>query len=289
MENTKEADLSNRKLKIVTTTGILADAVQNITQDLAEVEALMGSGVDPHLYKATQGDLKKLQEADMIIYNGLHLEGKMGEVLEKLAKRKNVIAAADGLEETQLRKALEFSTTYDPHIWFDVALWKKSVEFISQKIQEKDPKNQAAYEKNTAKYVQELYLLNTWVIKEIASVPEQQRTLVTAHDAFGYFGRAYKIEVKGLQGISTVSEFGLRDVSELVNMIVENKIKAVFVESSVSPKAIEAVVAGCRDKGHEINIGGTLYSDALGAEGTEAGTYIGMVRHNVQTIVKALK
>src|SRR5690606_14690455 len=162
-------------------------------------------------------------------------------------------------------------------------------EFISLKIQEKDPKNQLAYEKNTAKYVQELYLLNTWVIKEIASVPAQQRTLVTAHDAFGYFGRAYKIEVKGLQGISTVSEFGLRDVSELVDMIVENKIKAVFVESSVSPKAIEAVVAGCRDRGQEINIGGTLYSDALGAEGTEAGTYIGMVRHNVQTIVKALK
>ncbi len=289
VETTKEADLSNRKLKIVTTTGILADAVVNITQDLADVEAIMGPGVDPHLYKATQGDLQKLQDADIIIYNGLHLEGKMGEVLENLAKRKTVIAATDGLQETQLRKALEFSTTFDPHIWFDVALWKKTVEFISLQIQKKDPKNQEIYSANTLKYGNQLDSLHNWAQVQIASIPAPQRILVTAHDAFGYFGRAYKIQVKGLQGISTVSEFGLRDVSELVNLIVGNKIKAVFVESSVSPKAIEAVVAGCRDRGHEVKIGGTLYSDALGAPETEAGTYVGMVRQNVQTIVKALK
>ncbi|WP_162426212.1 metal ABC transporter solute-binding protein, Zn/Mn family [Pontibacter pudoricolor] len=278
-----------RKMYVVTTTGILADAVKNIVGDAATVDAIMGSGVDPHLYKATQGDLQKLTDADLIIYNGLHLEGKMGEVLSKLDRFKSVVAAAEKLQEDQLIQSDQFASSHDPHVWFDVSLWQKVVAHIAEALQQKDPKNAELYQRNAAAYLQELTQLHNYTRLAIASIPEQQRILITAHDAFGYFGRAYGIKVRGLQGISTVSEFGLQDVSVLVNFIVDNRIKAVFVESSVSPKAIEAVVIGSRKKGHEVQIGGTLFSDALGKAGTPEGTYIGMVRHNVDQIVKALK
>ncbi len=278
-----------QKLRVVTTTGILADAVKNITGDAADVEAVMGSGVDPHLYKATQGDLNKLTDADLIVYNGLHLEGKMGEVLGKLSRFKSVVAGADGIPEENLLRLPEFQDAHDPHIWFDVALWQKVVEHLSIKIQEKDPQNAALYKQRTEEYLKKLSALDAEAKQRIASIPAKQRILITAHDAFGYFGRAYKIQVKGLQGISTVSEFGLQDVSSLVRFIVDNNVKAVFVESSVSPKAIEAVVQGCKKRGHKVKIGGTLYSDALGAAGTPEGTYEGMVRYNVSNIVGALK
>lgn len=276
-------------MKVVTTTSILKDAVQHIVGDAAEVESVMGSGVDPHLYKATQGDLNKLTSADVIIYNGLHLEGKMGEVLEKLSRQKTVIAAAESIPETELRKSPQFQDSYDPHVWFDVQLWQQVVKHLSQELQQKDPKNAELYQQKTNSYLQELDKLHATTLTAIASIPDQQRILITAHDAFGYFGDAYNIQVRGLQGISTVSEFGLQDVSSLVNFIVNNKIKAVFVESSVSPKAIEAVVEGSRQKGHDVKIGGTLYSDALGADNTVEGTYIGMVNYNVKNIVTALK
>jgi manganese/zinc/iron transport system substrate-binding protein len=279
----------DRKMYVVTTTGILADAVKNIVGDAATVEAIMGSGVDPHLYKATQGDLQKLTDADLIIYNGLHLEGKMGEVLSKLNRFKSVVAAAENLHEDQLIQSNQFASSHDPHVWFDVSLWQKVVGHIAEALQQKDPKNAELYKRNAETYLQQLTQLHNYTRQAIASIPEQQRILITAHDAFGYFGRAYDIKVRGLQGISTVSEFGLQDVSVLVNFIVDNRIKAVFVESSVSPKAIEAVVIGSRKKGHEVQIGGTLFSDALGKAGTPEGTYIGMVRHNVDQIVKALK
>lgn len=280
---------TGRQMKIVTTTSILKDAVQNIVGDAATVEAIMGSGVDPHLYKATQGDLQKLTDADVIVYNGLHLEGKMGEVMEKLSRYKTVIAATAGIPATNLRKSPQFQDSHDPHVWFDVQLWQQVVKHLSQELQQKDPKNAPVYQQRTKRYLQELQELHTHTKAAIASIPEQQRILITAHDAFGYFGDAYDIQVRGLQGISTVSEFGLQDVSSLVNYIADNKIKAVFVESSVSPKAIEAVVEGSRQKGHIVKIGGTLYSDALGAENIPEGTYAGMVNHNVTSIISALK
>ncbi|WP_207430553.1 metal ABC transporter solute-binding protein, Zn/Mn family [Sabulibacter ruber] len=289
-ENTPGARAHQQgKLYIVTTTGILRDAVANVVGDQAVVQALMGPGVDPHLYKAALGDLQTLREADIIIYNGLHLEGKMGEVLEKVSRQKKVWAAAEGVPEAQLRKTPEFQDSYDPHIWFDVQLWSQAVEHLSRKLQEQDQAHATQYQANTQRYKSQLDSLHQWTTKEIASIPAQQRILITAHDAFGYFGRAYQIQVQGLQGISTVSEFGLQDVSSLVNFIVSRKVKAVFVESSVSQKAIEAVLEGCRQKGHEVKLGGTLYSDALGEAGGPAGTYMGMVRANVTKIVSALR
>jgi manganese/zinc/iron transport system substrate-binding protein len=278
-----------KRMQVVTTTSILKDAVKNIIGDVADVESIMGSGVDPHLYKATQGDLQKLTEADVIIYNGLHLEGKMGEVLEKLARQKTVVAGTSGIPEEKLRRSPQFQDSHDPHIWFDVQLWQQVVKHLSQELQLKDPANAKVYQQNTEAYLNKLNELHTWVDQQIATIPEMQRTLITAHDAFGYFGDAYNIHVRGLQGISTVSEFGLQDVASLVNYIVNNKIKAVFVESSVSPKSIEAVVIGSKQKGHQVKIGGTLFSDALGEDNTPEGTYIGMVRHNVNSIVSSLK
>ncbi|MBC3539804.1 metal ABC transporter solute-binding protein, Zn/Mn family [Rufibacter sediminis] len=277
------------KLYIVTTTGILRDAVANVVGDRAVVTALMGPGVDPHLYKAALGDLQTLREADFIIYNGLHLEGKMGEVLEKLARQKVVWAAAEGLPEKELRRLPEFQDSHDPHVWFNVQLWSQVVEHISVKLQQQDKPNASYYQANARAYQAQLDSLHRWTTEQIASIPAQQRILITAHDAFGYFGDAYHIQVQGLQGISTVSEFGLQDVSSLVNFIVDRKVKAVFVETSVSQKAIEAVLEGCRQKGHEIKLGGTLYSDALGEADGPAGTYAGMVKVNVGKIVQALK
>ncbi|MEM6525098.1 MAG: zinc ABC transporter substrate-binding protein [Bacteroidota bacterium] len=279
---------TNTKLSIVTTTGMIADAVKNIVGDSAEVIALMGSGVDPHLYKATQGDLEKLTDADIIIYNGLHLEGKMGEVLEKLSRVKSVIAIADGLEKTELRTTPEY-TSYDPHIWFDVKMWRKAIEYTAMELGKSRPSANHYFNRNLNDYSRKLDTLDSWIIKKITEIPEKKRVLITAHDAFGYFGEAYGLEVKGLQGISTLSEYGLRDVADLVDYIVEKEINAVFIETSVSEKAINAVVQGCKQKGFNISIGGSLFSDAMGAENSLEGTYLGMVRSNVLTIVKALK
>lgn len=280
-----------KSLKIVTvsTTGMIADAISNIAGDKAKVTALMGAGVDPHLYKVTQGDLEKLQEADLIFYNGLHLEGKMSEVLEKLAKKKKVIAVSASIPADKLRLLDAEGKVFDPHIWFNVALWKEAVLHTSSEIQKQDPAHQDFYKANTETFAHKLDSLEQWIKTEIATIPSQSRLLITAHDAFGYFGDAYNVEVKGLQGISTVSDYGLNDVTSLVNLIVERKIKAIFIETSVSDKSIRAVVEGCRSKGHEVKIGGSLYSDAMGEPGTAEGTYIGMVAANVKTIVGALK
>jgi manganese/zinc/iron transport system substrate-binding protein len=277
------------KLTIVATTGMIADAAKNIVGDHAEVKALMGPGVDPHLYKATQGDLSLLTGASIVFYNGLHLEGKMVEALEKLGRSKKVVAVAGGVDTAKLRRPAEFQGSHDPHIWFDVKLWTGAVRKIAEEMKILDPSHAADYEKNAAAYIGRLDSLDAWVRAEIATIPRMQRVLVTAHDAFGYFGQAYDIEVRGLQGISTVSEFGLADITALVDMIAARKIKAVFVESSVPRRSIEAVAQGVRSKGHEVTIGGQLYSDAMGAEGTPDGTYLGMVTANVNTIVKALR
>lgn len=272
---------------IVTTTGMIADIVENITGDSATVEAIMQPGVDPHLYKASQGDLKKIMDADYIFYNGLHLEGKMGEIIEKQTHTKPVIALGDSISGSKVLKVSE--TTYDPHIWFDVALWKDASEVALKRLTKLNPENTAYYQQNADRYLKELDELDQWVKKEILTIPENRRVLITAHDAFSYFGKAYGIEVRGLQGISTMSEIGLRDVTDLVNYVIKNDIPAVFVESSVSDKSLKAVVEGVNNKGKELSIGGNLFSDAMGAKGTPEGTYMGMVKHNVNTIVTALK
>lgn len=277
------------KLFIVVTTGMIRDAVENVAGDKADVMALMGPGVDPHLYKATHGDLEKITEADVIFYNGLHLEGKMGTVFEKAARIRPVVAVTEGLPHERLRSIPGYENTHDPHIWFDVRLWENAVRNIAEYLIRTDSANADYYKRNSERYVARLDSLHEAITRELKSIPKDQRVLITAHDAFGYFGDAYQVEVRGLQGISTLSEFGLKDVTELVNFIMARKIKAIFVETSVSTKSINAILEGCREKGWDVRIGGSLYSDAMGDEGTPEGTYIGMVNANVQTIVNALK
>ncbi len=277
------------KLKITCTIGMISDVAKVIGGRHVEVSGLMGPGVDPHLYKATHGDLEKLSGADLILYSGLHLEGKMADVLVKMARSVPTVQVTETIPDDLLRDPPEFQGQHDPHVWFDVSLWMKAAERIRDALAESDAANKADYEKNAADYLIKLKELDGYVRERIASIPADQRVLVTAHDAFGYFGRAYGIEVMGLQGISTAAEYGAQDLSRLVEVLVQRKIKAVFVESSISPKSIEALVRGVEGKGGTIKIGGQLYSDAMGADGTPDGTYIGMVRHNADTIAEALK
>lgn len=287
----QETTSGNDKLQIVATTGMIGDAVAIIAGDKAEVTVLMGPGVDPHLYKATQGDLNALRSGDIIFYNGLHLEGKMQEVFDRLATTKKVFPVAAGIPESKLRTVAQVNgiSTHDPHIWFDVQLWMMAVAEIGKQLSASDPTNATFYATQTTKYLEQLKALDVFVKEKMSSIPETHRTLITSHDAFGYFGAAYGIRVKGLQGISTAAEFGLKDITDMVNMIIAEDIKAVFVESSVSEKSIQAVIEGCHQKNHNIKAGGTLYSDAMGAAETPEGNYIGMVTHNVEVIYAALK
>jgi len=278
------------KIQVVATIGMIKDVVQEIGGDEVEVHGLMGPGVDPHLYKASQGDIQKLDDAQMIFYGGLHLEGKMTEILEKLEKHKPTVAVSQNIDPSQLRAGDEAEgTQYDPHIWFNVKYWINATETIRDTLTEYDPAHADTYKRNAEAYIAELTKLDDEVRTRIAEIPEAGRVLVTAHDAFGYFGDAYDIQVMGLQGISTAAEYGSKDVSELRDFLVENRIKAVFVENSIPTKSMEAVIAGAKELGHEVKIGGELYSDSLGESGSEADTYIKMVRHNVNTIVEALK
>jgi manganese/zinc/iron transport system substrate-binding protein len=285
----KESHKREGRLLVVTTTGLIADAVKNIAGNTVDVIALMGPGVDPHLYKATHGDVRKITQADILLYNGLHLEGKMITVFEKTRSSKTVVAVAVDIPESELISLDESGRLFDPHIWFDVSLWKQAVKTIKTALKEKDPVHAELFERNTERYLYTLDSLHRWVGESVERIPESQRVLITAHDAFGYFGQAYGIEVRGLQGISTLSEFGLRDVTTLVDYIIDRKIKAVFLETSVSEKSIQAIVHGCNQKDWPVRIGGQLYSDALGDERSGAHTYTGMVRANVNTIVNSLK
>lgn len=284
-----ETETKRTKPYIVTTTGMIADAVKNITDTLFEVEALMGPGVDPHLYKTKQSDTKKLMDADVVFYNGVHLEGRMSETLEELAKTKKVFAIAHGIPETKLIKSANFAGAHDPHVWFDIKIWIGAVTYMKHELQKLYPQHAQLFQKNADAYIAKLKSIDEWVESEIASIPEKTRVMITAHDAFGYFGRAYHIKVRGLQGISTASDYGVNDRISLVNFICDQKIKAVFVESSVSPKSINAIIEDCAAKGHVVKKGGELFSDAMGAAETPEGTYIGMIQHNVNTIVKGLK
>jgi len=283
-------DAEDRPVRAVATIGMITDIVSEVGGTHVEAEGIMKAGVDPHLYKARQSDIAKLENADIVFYNGLHLEGKMADILEKMGEEKPAVPVSERIPESSLLAGdAGQGTQYDPHIWFDVANWMLAVEVVRDALIELDGSHADAYRANADAYLKKLEELDRYASEQIAAIPERQRVLVTAHDAFGYFGRAYGIEVRGLQGISTASEAGTKDVTELRDYLAERGIKAVFVESSVSPKAIEAVIQGAAKKGHTIRIGGELYSDAMGEAGTPEGTYIGMVRHNVDTIVEALK
>jgi manganese/zinc/iron transport system substrate-binding protein len=273
----------------VATIGMIADTAGRIAGEHVTVTGLMGPGIDPHLYKASESDVRLLDRADLILYNGLHLEGKMGDILVKMARSRPVVAVSEEIPEEVLREPPEFLGQYDPHIWFDVRLWIKTLDPVTGVLAEVLPERESEFRANAHELKTELEELDAWVAARIREIPEERRVLVTAHDAFGYFGDRYGIRVVGLQGISTLAEAGLRDVERVVDLIVDNEVPAIFVESSVPRRSIEAVQAACRDRGHEVSIGGELFSDAMGASGTPEGTYVGMVRHNVNTIVDALK
>jgi manganese/zinc/iron transport system substrate-binding protein len=277
------------RLRVVTTIGMIADAAANIGGDRVAVRALMGPGIDPHMYKASAGDVRRLANADLILYNGLHLEAAMADVLGEMRARQRTVAVAEAIPSGRLLAPPEFEGMYDPHVWFDVSLWAVAVEAIAAALVELDPGNEAGYRRNAAAYLAQLDSLHTWVQERSAELPAERRVLVTAHDAFNYFGRAYGFEVRGLQGINTASEAGTADVQRLAAFITERRIPAMFVETSVPLRAIEAVQAAVRSRGFETRIGEPLFSDAMGDPGTAEGTYIGMIRHNVNTIVDALR
>lgn len=276
-------------IRVVATTAIVADLVQNIAGQRAEVESLMGTGVDPHLYKASAGDVDTLAGADMIFYNGLHLEGKITDILGRLGSMGiDTVGVAEKIDRSLLFSPEEYQGYYDPHVWFDVSLWKMAAVAVRDSLSSHDPANAEVYGRNADIYLAKLDLLQEYVKAKVASLPPEKRVLVTAHDAFNYFGRGYGFEVMGLQGISTDSEASVADIKNLSKAIAERKIPAVFVETSISPRYMEALRASVRAKGFDVAMGGHLYSDSMGSPGTPEGTYIGMFRSNVDTIVESL-
>lgn len=281
-------NLDSRQIKVVTTIGMITDIVRNVGNERVDVSGLMGPGVDPHLYRARESDVTRIAEADVIFYNGLHLEGAMTRLFERVGHRVRTVAVTDYLEEEQLLSPPEFEGAHDPHVWFDVTLWMKAVEKVRDILIEMDSTNSRRYIENAEDYLSKLNKLQDYVKSSVENIPRDKRVLITAHDAFGYFGRAYGFEVRGLQGISTSAEAGTGDVQALAQFIVDRKIPAIFVESSVPPRNIEAVRAAVKSKGFEVHVGGQLFSDAMGNPGTPEGTYIGMVKHNIDTIVSAL-
>jgi len=280
---------STTPIKIVGTTGMVADIVRNVAGDRAEVEGLIGSDVDPHLFRPTRSDIRRLMDASVVFYNGLLLEGQMTDTLVRAATGgRKVFAVTELLDESFLLEAEDYEGTFDPHVWMDPRAWMKAVEVVREKLIEVDADGRVVYERNAAAYLEELAELDAYAERVLETVPQGKRVLVTAHDAFGYFGRRFGFEVVGIQGISTESEAGVRDIERLVNLLVTRDIGAVFVESTVPDRAVRAVIAGAAARGHTVKIGGELFSDAMGEAGTYEGTYIGMIDHNVTTIANAL-
>ncbi len=276
------------RLQITTTTSMITDITKVVGGDYVDVSGLMGAGIDPHLYVASEGDMELFQEADVIFYNGLFLEAQMTEILEQIGERKTVVALTSQIDTELLMPWELYPDEFDPHVWFDVSLWMKAVEAVRDTLVEADATNAAAYQANATQYLAELTALDAYVKEQAARVPAEQRILITAHDAFHYFGRAYSFDVRGLQGISTASEAGTGDVQALADFITDKQIPALFVESSVPVRNIEALQEAVRSRGFDVTIGGQLFSDAMGDPGTPEGTYVGMVRHNIDTIVGAL-
>jgi manganese/zinc/iron transport system substrate-binding protein len=277
------------RLRVVATTGMIADLAERVGGDRVVVRGLMGPGIDPHLYKATAGDVRTLSAAELIFYNGLHLEAAMAEVLQEMDGRTRTRAVTDAIPRERLLSPPEFEGQYDPHVWFDVQLWMFAAEAVGAGLAESDPEGGDYFRQNLDELLQELADLDSWVRDRVAAIPEERRILVTAHDAFNYFGRAYGFRVEGLQGFSTVVEAGTGDVQRIVQLILSTGVPAIFVESSIPRRNVEAVQAAVRSRGGSVEIGGMLFSDALGDAGTDEGSYAGMVRHNVRTIMDALE
>lgn len=277
------------EIKAVATVGMIADIVREVAGDRAHVEGIIGEGVDPHLYKPTRQDVVTLSKADIVFYNGLMLEGKMGDVLIRVARKgKPVYAVTEEILDQGDYVITDEEEHYDPHVWMDVKGWIRAVKVVETALSEFDADGAKIYAANATAYIELLEKLDAYASTVMGSIPESQRVLVTAHDAFGYLGRAYGLEVKGIQGLSTESEAGVKDIEELIDTLVKDKIPAVFVETSVADKNVKALVEGAKAKGHELVIGGELFSDAMGAPNTYEGTYVGMIDHNVTTIAKAL-
>ena len=274
------------RIQIVTTISQIGEPIEVIGGDRVDVESLMGPGVDPHLYKATQGDINTLQDADIILYNGLHLEGNMGEVFANMSANKTIVSLGESLDKEKF--LMDEEGAIDPHIWFDVDLWKEALDVAVEELKKISPEDADYFEENKQTYFSKLDELKKEAVEKISSIPEEQRVLVTAHDAFGYFGRMNDIEVIGLQGLSTEDEVGLSDIGSTVQLLIEKKVPAVFIESSINQSSIRAVIDGASKEGLEVTLGGELFSDAMGAKGTEEGTYLGMYHHNVNTIYQAL-
>ncbi|WP_102127201.1 metal ABC transporter solute-binding protein, Zn/Mn family [Deinococcus planocerae] len=281
-----EGDAADGRVHVVTTVNMITDLASQIGGDRVRVTGLMGPGVDPHLYKASAGDVRRLANADLVLYGGLHLEGKMVDILHSLNARVPSVAVSEVIPEDRL---LTLSGAHDPHVWFDPTLWADAARATEEALSRVDPAGRAVYEANLNRYLGQLRELDAWTAEQFRTVPARQRVLVTAHDAFGYLSRRYGVEVRGLQGISTVAEAGGQNVRSLATFLAERNVKAVFVESTVSPRAVQAVREAARARGHDVEIGGELYADAAGERGTPEGTYVGMVRHNIETIVEALK
>jgi len=274
---------------IVTTTGMVTDLVRNVAGSHAEVTGIMGEGVDPHLYKPTRTDIVRVKEADVVFYSGLLLEGLMTDLFIKAAREgQRIHAVTELIDESYLLAPDEFAGHWDPHVWMDVSAWSQCVDVVRDALTEIDPEHADDYRANAEAYLAQLDELDAYARKTISSIPESRRVLVTAHDAFNYFGRAYDIDVVGIQGISTESEAGLNDINRLIDLVVEREIPAVFVESSVSDKNVRALVEGANSRGWSITVGGELFSDAMGPTGTYEGAYVGMIDHNVTTIARAL-
>lgn len=285
----KNTPIQNRKIEVVCTIGMITDIAKEIGGDRVTVQGLMGPGVDPHLYKASEGDVRKLSNADIIFYNGLHLEAKMGDILESMNGKVKTVAISNTIPKNRLLTPPQFKGAHDPHIWFDVTLWIKATEMVRDTYCELDPTHAENYKQRAEKFITQLEALHLEIKQIVESIPEKNRIVVTAHDAFGYFGVAYGLQVIGLQGISTESEAGTKDVQRLAQFIADKKIPSVFIESSIPKRTILAVQEAVKSKGWSVKIGGELFSDAMGNPGTEEGTYIGMVRHNAKTIAKGLE
>jgi manganese/zinc/iron transport system substrate-binding protein len=279
-------------LQVVCTTGPVSDMLRNVGGEHVKVIGLMGPGVDPHLYRAVPSDFERLSEADIIFYNGLHLEGRMADLFERLSKRKATFAVTQSLVDAKhpkLRKPPEFEGYYDPHVWHDPQLWAECVKFVAKVLSDKDPAHRDEYARNRDAYLEQLKEADNYCREQLSTIPKEQRALVTAHDAFNYFCSAYGLTGMPLKGVSTEDNVTIGRMDEVVAFLVDRKVKAVFVESAVAPQIVKALIEPCRRAGHEVRIGGELYADALGPAGSGADNYLGMIKANVDTIVSALK
>ena len=275
-------------INVVATTGMIADAARQVGGDRVHVKALMGPGVDPHAYRQTRSDIVALTKADLVLWHGLYLEAQMEEFMQRLAKRQDIVAVGDALPRDLLIGHDDYENKFDPHVWMNPDLWSRVVEIIRDALITELPAGAATFRANAEKHLAELKALNDYTHRALKSVPPESRVLLTAHDAFKYFGKTYGFEVIGIQGISTESEAGLKRIRDLVDQIVDRNIRAVFVESSVSDRNIRALIEGAAARGHQVTIGGELFSDAMGEPGTYEGTYVGMIDHNTTTISRAL-